>query len=337
MGDVYKTRRTTFTQNTSSASRSRSPGIRACFVLTLCIVFLLVDQQYANKKPVCKRLCVFFLCASDAASMSLFVTLSVLWYAATVSSRIVCRRSNDLRFRCGRADDLENSTGNSITGSTRLSVVRKYDPGSAYVVCICPKTANSRFTVSWSVDGRWIAKMDGADGDLIEESLDIREGWYAHVKIHRGVLYLKNLNESTEYCLQCRCVSETRHFFSNTQCVRLLDLRIGSVPHKRDWRFSVVATCFAVASAFVVAGILLSHLGIRDDVLDPGTLELIRNPISALNLTVIQHDLPDSDLLDAPPSSPAVERRHDTGHSRRYTIGCRDSDMPMGSAFRHSV
>lgn len=269
--------------------------------------------------------------------MSLSVALSLLWYAVVVSSRIICRRSNDLRFRCARADDLENATAVSMAGGTKLTVIKKYDPGSAYVVCACPETAKSRFTMSWFVDGHWVAKVDGTDGDLIEESLDIKDGWYTRVKLHRGLLFLKKLNESAEYCLLCLCTSEGRQFFSDSRCVRLLDLKAGSAPHKRDWRFSVVAACFAVAGAFVIAGALLTHLGIRDDVLDSGTLELIRNPISVLNLTVIQHDPPDSGLLDAPPSSPMVERSRDTSRSRRHTIGCRGPDLSVDGADRHSI
>lgn len=269
--------------------------------------------------------------------MSLFVPLLVLWYTGVVSPRVVCHRSENLMFHCARTSDLGNSTTDPMMGKTKLSVIRRFESGSAYVLCTCPEAARSRFTMTWFIDNCWVTKLDGVDGELIEESIDTRDGWDKRAKVYRGVLYFKKLNESMTYCLRCLCTSENRHFFSDERCVRLADLKQGSVPHKRDWRFSVVAACFAVAGAFVAAGAVLTHLGIRDDASDADVLELIRNPIAVLNLNVVQHVPSDPALSDVLPSSPVVERRLDTNRSRRYTFGCHNPDVPMDGAIRHSI
>lgn len=268
--------------------------------------------------------------------MLLSVAVAVFCYTSTVSSRVVCRRSEDLAFHCARVNGIENSTMDPAEG-TRLSIIRRFDPGSAYVSCTCPEIALSRFTVAWFVDNCWIARIDGVNGEVVEETLDIKEGWETYVKIHQGLLSLKRLNESTTHCLRCICTSKGRHFLSESRCVRLKDLKPGTIPHKRDWRLSIVAACFAVAGAFVVAGALLTHLGTRDDTSDSDALELIRNPISVLNLTVVQHDSPDSGLLDAPPSSPVVQRSGDTNRSRRHTLGCHGPDLSVDGCVRNSI
>lgn len=261
----------------------------------------------------------------------------VLWCASLASSHVVCKRSDELAFRCAWLGDSENSTAKTAVGETKLSVIKRFEPGSAYVWCTCPETAASHFTMAWFVGREWVAKIDGTDGELIEESLDIRDGWEARVKTHRGLLYLKKLNESASYCLRCVCTSGTRQFVSDAQCVRLADLQPGTAPHKRDWRFSIVAACFAVAGAFVVAAALLTHLGFRDDASESDILELIRDPISVLNLTIIHHDSPDPVDLDAPPPSPIVERGRDTSRSRRNTFEGRESDLPVDVAVRNSI
>lgn len=269
--------------------------------------------------------------------MLLLVILSVFYHANNVSPRVVCRRSEDLAFHCAQIKGIENATVGPTEGGTKLLVIRRFDPSSAYLLCTCPEVASPRFTVAWFIDDCWVARMDGANGEMIEETLDIKDGWDAYVKIHRGVLYVRKLNESATYCLRCVCTAKNHYFVSEPQCIRLEDLNPGTVPHKRDWRFSVVAACFAVAGAFVVAGALLTHLGSRDDVSDSDALELIRNPISVLNLTVVHHELPDSGLLDAPPSSPAIERSRDTHRSRRHTFGCHGPNLSMDGCVRNSI
>lgn len=218
-----------------------------------------------------------------------------------------------------------------------MSVIKRLEPGSAYIRCACPRDATSRFTMVWFVDRAWVAKADGASGELIEESLDIRRGWEARVKIHRGSVYLSRLNESTSYCLRCVCRSGGREFVSEPRCVRLADLKPGTVPYKRDWRMSTVVACFAVAGAFVVAGALLTHIGIRDDVSESDVLELIRNPVSVLNLTVFRNDPSDLTGLDGDSSPVVAERGRDTDRSRRNTFGGHVPDLSVDVSARNSV
>lgn len=275
--------------------------------------------------------------AYGASRMSLLAALSILWCAGIASSRVVCRRSSDLAFRCSGLDDPENSTSGTVSGGTEMSVIKRSEAGSAYVLCDCPEGARRRFTTTWFVESDWVAKVDGADGELIEESLEVKPGWEPRVKTHRGLLYLRRLNESTTYCLRCLCTSENRQFVSEAQCVRLADLRPGTAPQKRDWRISVVAACFAVAAAFAIAGALLTHFVIRDDASDSDVLDLIRNPISVLNLTIIHHDPPDPVVPDSPRSPPVPERSDDTSRSRRHTVGCHEPDVSVDVSARNSI